>query len=87
MKKLLFTAVAIVAFSGVSIANTIADEDVVKENKEAKVVQKIMQTDTECLMAKFVAYNDSRRAGFSEAVSIANSYSIYFTCMGITQLQ
>ena len=38
MKKLLFTAVAIVAFSGVSIANTIADEDVVKENKEAKVV-------------------------------------------------
>jgi len=46
-----------------------------------------MQTDTECLMAKFVAYNDSRRAGFSEAVSIANSYSIYFTCMGITQLQ
>ena len=87
MKKLLFTAIAIVAFSGVSMANTIADEDVVKENKEAKVIQKIMQTDTECLMAKFVAYNDSRRAGFSVEESTSNSYSVYFTCMGITQLQ
>ena len=34
MKKMFFTAIALVAFSSVSMANTIADEEVVRENEE-----------------------------------------------------
>ncbi|MFY7740000.1 MAG: hypothetical protein ACOVQC_05740 [Flavobacterium sp.] len=46
MKKLMFTAIALVAFSGVSMANTIADDEVVskKQNNE-----KILKTDSECM--------------------------------------
>jgi hypothetical protein len=40
MKKLFFTAIALVAFSGVSMGNTIADEEVVKENEKEVVVLK-----------------------------------------------
>jgi hypothetical protein len=41
MKKILFTAIALVAFSGVSMANTIDDEEVVKDKEsELKVIRK-----------------------------------------------
>lgn len=36
MKKVIFTALAFIAFSGVSMANTVADEEIVKENKVQK---------------------------------------------------
>jgi hypothetical protein len=40
MKKLMFTAIALIAFSGISVANTIADEEVKKDNKDkTKVIQ------------------------------------------------
>lgn len=48
MKKVIFTALAFIAFSGVSMANTVADEEIVKENrflKESKDSKKILATD------------------------------------------
>lgn len=77
MKKLLFTAIAVVAFSGVSIA-----ENRVKESVE-KVANKKVLFSTDCTLAKFVAYNDARAAGFSREVATQISYSVYFTCMGL----
>ena len=38
MKRLFFTAIAVVAFSSASMANTIADEEVKKDNSEEKEV-------------------------------------------------
>jgi hypothetical protein len=46
MKKMFFTAIALVAFSGVSMANTIADEQVVKENN-------LIETRNEVLIKSF----------------------------------
>lgn len=40
MKKLFFTAIALVAFSGVSMANTITDEEIITENdKDVQIVR------------------------------------------------
>lgn len=41
MKKLFFSAVAFIAFSTASMANTIADEQTIKENVETIEIQKI----------------------------------------------
>ncbi|WP_298395905.1 hypothetical protein [Flavobacterium sp.] len=45
MKKLMFTAIALVAFSSVSMANTIADEEVIRQinlpNSELVLNQKV----------------------------------------------
>lgn len=40
MKKVFFTAIAMIAFSGASMANTIADEEVVVNNKEKVIILK-----------------------------------------------
>ena len=40
--------------------------------------------DTECLLAKFNAYNDAKAAGFSTAEATSISWSTYYTCMGLT---
>lgn len=38
MKKLVFTAIAMIAFSGAAMANTIADDEVVKEKNEKTTI-------------------------------------------------
>ena len=66
MKKLFFTAIALVAFSSVSMANTIADESVVVpltnsifqnniENKSNKMVFKAL---TFCELVGLIVAND-----------------------------
>jgi hypothetical protein len=55
MKKLLFTAIAIVAFSGVSMANTIADGEDVEKICVENVV--LLQTDTPCADAANVMFH------------------------------
>jgi hypothetical protein len=85
MKKLLFTAIAMVAFSSASMANTIADEEIIVDNKKSKAL--IKRDPNECLVAKFNCYVDARRDGFSVEVATQMSYSIYFTCMGLAILE
>ena len=50
MKKVFFTAIAMIAFSSASMANTIADEEVVVNNKEKKeiVVEKEVVVKKDC---------------------------------------
>lgn len=40
MKKFMFTAIALVAFSSVSLAETISAEEVVKNNKSQVIIKK-----------------------------------------------
>ena len=87
MKKVFFTAIAMIAFSGVSMANTIADEEVVTENSKIEVKKILLQEDTKCRAAKFKCYVDARAAGFSVQDATSMSYSIYFTCMGLLALE
>jgi hypothetical protein len=83
MKKLMFTAIALVAFSSVSMANTIADEEVVKENEKTIAVEEvIMKTADDCLLGKFNCYVDARADGFSVQDATTLSYKFYFWCMG-----
>ena len=57
MKKIIFTAIAMIAFSSASMANTIADEEV--ENKKAVV--------TDCCSIYDLAYTLAIREGASPA--------------------
>ena len=77
MKKLLFTAVVVVAFSGLSKANTIEVECIVKVEQDQELT-----AYRDCLVEKFDAYNAARADGFSVAEASSMSYSIYFNCMG-----
>ena len=81
MKKLVFTAIAVIAFSGVSKAENLANENLAKESDEKLANEEILLS-TDCDLAKFVAYNDARAAGLSVEDARSASYSVYFTCMG-----
>lgn len=75
MKKLLFTAITVIAFSGVSMAGNLVKDDAEKvTNKKALVT-------SDCLAEKFIAYCDFIAAGIPAAEASSASYSIYFTCM------
>lgn len=39
--------------------------------------------DTDCTAAKFNAYVDATRAGFSSSDATSMSYSVYFSCMSL----
>nr|WP_315218298.1 hypothetical protein [uncultured Flavobacterium sp.] len=84
MKKLVFTAIAVIAFSGVSIASNIVKDNLAKSNLE-KVTKKKVKLSTDCTLAKFTAYNDAIAAGFSREDALDISYSVYFTCMGLEE--
>ncbi len=81
MKKLLFSAIALVAFSSVSMGNTIEVKKLIETEKSS--TKKIIAEDNGCLLAKFVAFNDSRAAGFSVADSTKNANSIFYLCMSL----
>ena len=78
MKKLFFSAVALVAFSSVSIGNTI--------NKEEKKLQhEITKTkvvlNSNCNLLSFTVYIASRNSGLTVQQSTTNANSAYFQCM------
>lgn len=77
MKKLVFNALAVVAFSVTGFANP----EVIKDENNYQVKETVV--DTDCDLARYVAYVDGRNAGCSDAESRKISYSIYFMCMGL----
>jgi len=79
MKKLLFTVITVIAFSGVSVAGNLVQDDAKKVTNKKELVA----SDTDCLVAKFIAYNEARAAGFSVEAARSMSYSVYFTCMSL----
>ncbi|MGZ9676882.1 hypothetical protein [Flavobacterium sp. GNP001] len=78
MKKLLFTALAVVAFSGAAMAKNFEVKESIK-----KTSKKITFASTDCNTAKFVAYVDAKAAGFSHEAAVGMSYSVYFMCLGL----
>ncbi len=70
MKKMFFTAIALVAFSGVSMANTIADEKVMSE----LIIQN--QSDCESYAAAEVADVEDA-LGCLESDSYNRVYNMY----------
>lgn len=80
MKKLVFTALAVVAFSGVGMAKNVEVKESIKKTSKKKAV-----AATDCNAAKFVAYVDAKAAGFSHEESVGMSYSVYFMCLGLTE--
>jgi len=61
MKKLFFSAVALVAFSSVSMANTIAEKDIIDESKTT-VACCTVGTETWCGEANEPLCDNARRA-------------------------
>ena len=89
MKKMFFTAIALLAFSATSMANTIEIKEIVipaaegKElNSESKKEIKVIKTD--CNLVRFKAYNSARSDGWSHQDASGMSYSIYFTCLSVS---
>lgn len=87
MKKLMFTAIAMVAFSSASIANTIADEEIISKNNkienEKQVDKKVLQVGpNDCLALKFYYYNRGISYGLSHEQASGAAYAVYFNCMG-----
>lgn len=78
MKKLFFSAVALVAFSGVSLGNTVAVNGNIVE-KSKKVDVKLVATD--CSLVRLQYYNYLVSQGVPANEASGRSYSIYFQCM------
>jgi hypothetical protein len=73
---MIFTAMAVLAFSAVSMAKS---PQVMK--KVNKVSVKVAGPD--CELHRFLTYVEARRQGLNERDASAASYSAYFSCMAI----
>ncbi len=83
MKKVFFSAIALVAFSFAGMANEIEEKKLKVETiKFEKIENESINMD--CRLAKFQAYVDARSAGFDHDFASSASYSIYFTCMSLS---
>jgi hypothetical protein len=83
MKKMIFTAMAVLAFSAVSVAkspNSIAKNPQVMK-KENKLSVKVAGPD--CASHRFHTYIYARQAGLSKDQSSSVAYEAYFSCMSI----
>ena len=80
---MIFTAMAVLAFSAVSVAkspNSIAKNPQVMK-KENKLSVKVAGPD--CVAHRFQTYNYARQQGLSKSDSSRAAYSAYFSCMAI----
>lgn len=78
MKKLLFTALVVVAFSRVAMAKNVEVKENIKKTSKKKAF-----VAGDCNAAKFVAYVDAKAAGFTHEEASAMSYSAFFLCKGL----
>lgn len=87
----MFTAIAMVAFMGSSMANTIEVEKIIiekevetidiKEEAESNIVL-ALKNQPDCMATKFIAFVDAQAAGFNTVDATSLSWKIYFYCMG-----
>jgi hypothetical protein len=84
MKKVIFSAIAMIAFVGSSMAINIAEREVLLTDSE---VTQIAEMDVsvvvakDCGVAKFSAYNDAKSAGFTHEQATGMAWNVYFFCM------
>lgn len=80
MKKVFFTALALVAFSSASMANTIADEEIVKENK--KEVKNVIKSDYwDCAAVACDVYDELTAVGVYEPEALIEADDAFNDCM------
>lgn len=72
MKKVFFSALALVAFSFAGMANEIKE-------KKVEVEKVVVQTD--CRVERLRAYSEMRSAGIGHADASGATYGIYFACL------
>lgn len=78
---MVFSAVALVAFSFAGIANNEVKEVEKKETKkEVKEIKK--EKDLDCNTVRQIAYLQAMADGFSQSDASGMAYSIYFNCLG-----
>jgi hypothetical protein len=87
MKKFIFTAIAMVAFGGISMASTIELEEKFKIiNLEIEILKNandlLPVTPLQCTAVKFEAYNQYIAGGYSRDEANYMSYVTYYRCMG-----
>ena len=87
MKNLFFTAIALVAFSGVSLAGTISNKEVVKDKIEsAKSEKKLLKTADPCQDVCHLAYNLAISEGATAASADAYADICYGNCIASQKL-
>ncbi len=78
----MFSAIAMIAFVGSSMANDIALREVETANLKEISNEKVEQVEAEinCNLARFGAYVDAISAGLSSQDASSASWAIYFEC-------
>jgi hypothetical protein len=79
MKKLVFTALAVVAFSGISMANTIADEEVKEKNEKTTIV--LVADYWDCANLANNVYTELQEV-ISQEEAMQNADAYFDDCMG-----
>lgn len=83
MKKLFFTAIALIAFSGVSMANTISEEEV-KTNEQAKTNEQVIRTNSLCeYVAQLQATNTYNQTGDANAANMSYILALTSCILGL----
>lgn len=89
MKKVFFSAVALITFSISAMANEIEEKKVdvktIETEKTEKTEKKIVKDD--CRVMKFTAYSLARESGMSHEAASAYSYQIYFSCLNVQSIE
>lgn len=83
MKKFMFTAVAMMAFVGSSMANSVIEEEITVTNQAKISRQKdgnVQLLTYNCDLVKFRIYNMAIDKGYSPEEATSYSYTAYFNC-------
>ena len=84
MKKVIFSTIGMIAFVGSSMANNIAEREVLlTDSKDLKITEmdaKVVVAK-DCGVAKFSAYVDAKSAGFTHEQATGMAWNVYFFCM------
>ena len=84
MKKIIFTAMAVLAFSAVSMANTIeVKEDIAKAvilEEEATVTKKVMPVIDVCAILALTTYLELEANGDHFTTCASEAEGVYYAC-------
>ncbi len=80
---MIFSAVALVAFSFAGMANEIEEKKVEVETIDNEKVENNKTAVTDCRVERLSAYSEMRSAGASHSEASGVSYAIYFDCLNM----
>jgi hypothetical protein len=84
MKKLFLTAIALVAFNGVSMANTIGEKNVIsEEDNNEKQLDSTEESTPSCALQYLADFKRLEDAGVIFEVAGAIAFKNYKTCSGL----